>query len=703
MPILLSKSLPAYQKLKTEGYAVLAREEGYQPDIRIALLNLMPNKETTEAHFARVLSHTLACVELVFLSLETHQPKTASHKHMAEFYQNWNQVDLHSMQGIILTGAPVEHLPYEKVYYWHEISHILTHIRSLNRPVLYICWAAQAALYHYYSVNKKPLKHKCLGLFPHRIKQADPLLCGFDDVFGVPVARQTEISEQDLKKTQQIDILSDSELSGIYIARDRNFPGYYAFNHLEYTSDTIVEEYFREIQNGKNAPLPYDYFPQENTEHIPLNRWRSHAALFYSNWIHLCGKSIFKPQKTLNLALAGLGTVGGNVLRLLYQNRDQIEQRTGYRIQLVGVSAKNRTKPRPITLPDSLKWVDNPLELATHPKVDILVELIGGTTKTVKDIVHTAIREGKHIVTANKALMAQQGLNLIIQAEAQKTVLAFEAAIGGGIPILKTLREALSSDHVSEIIAILNGTSNYILSEMETNQINFQTALKKAQSLGYAENNPEQDIQGMDSACKLNLLTCIAFAKNTLLNEMPIQGIEHISLNDVQAAKKLNCRIRLLACARKEGEKITCFVQPCLLHHTHRLASITGVHNGILCFGDNIGELFLQGHGAGGPPTATAILADILDIVCNRKSFAFSVPAKTIKTIPLTPNTTPARYYIRTNTLHAIPFPYSIKATLNDHYILLSEPIPPEEISAYRQQNPHQQCLPLYSEKPVFA
>ncbi len=702
MPIILPRALPAYNLLLQEGYNVLAREEAVNTSVRIGLINLMPGKETTEAHFARVLSHTLAPVELVLLTLSSHTSRHVSPEHMHAFYAPWTEARNMPLHGTIITGAPVEHLEYEQVDYWQEMAAILDWLRSSSIPALFICWAAQAAIYHYYGARKQSLPHKQLGLFPHRTVQPDPLLRGFNDVFDVPVARNTEIPRAALAALPEVDILSESDLSGVYIAHDRNKPFYYVFNHLEYTSDTIVEEYFRELRDGKTAPLPYNYFPAEDPQENPLNRWRSHASLLYSNWVHQCSQPVYRYRKVLNIALAGLGTVGGHVLQLLYQQRELIEQRTGCAVRIVGVSARDRLKDRVSAVPDDAIWCDNPLDLVDLPDLDIVVELIGSAGGISRSLIRKALAAKKHVVTANKALMANEGLNLIIEAERGGVTLAFEAAVGGAVPAIKTAREALASDSMSSIAAILNGTANYILSAMEREGLSFDEALAQAQKLGYAEADPAADIDGLDTAHKINILSCMSFGRNIRLEEVPVKGIRNVIPADIRAARIFGHSIKLLAQSWREEGKISTRVSPYLVPRQHPLAEVNGAHNAILYTGNFVGELFLRGFGAGGKPAAAAVVSDIVDIARQRNVFAFSIPARTIPTVAAAADYWPRPYYLR----DAKPFALSAldviqRSDIVSHqHVAITKPLLAQEAAA--QFARLAQMIPLYIPESII-
>ncbi len=680
MPILLPPELPAFSILQAEGYDVQPSTTGKQRT-RIGLVNLMPVKQTTEHHFARVLSHSLTPVELVLLKLKDHQSKNTPAEHLEQFYRNWQERQDSPLDGVIVTGAPVEHLPFQEVTYWQELQALFDWLREKRIPSLFICWGAQAALHHYVGLEKHTLPHKALGLFPHHIRHPSPLLLGFDDEFGVPVARNTEVRAEDIAQHAELTILSDSHLSGVYVVQHKTLPHFYVFNHLEYTSDTIVEEYFREIQQGKNQPVPYNYFPDGNPKNQPLNRWRSHAALLYSNWVREAVQQQASQIRPLTLAIAGLGHVGSEVVRTLYRQRELIEQRTGRPIRIAAVSARQRSKTRHLPELEQLQWVDDPLQLCDLPEVDVIVEVIGGAEGIARQLVEKALSQGKHVVTANKALLAHHGVQLIAKAEANSLRLAFEAAVGGGVPMLKTLREALASDRVVRFSAILNGTANFILSRMEQQNMPFAEALAEAQALGYAEADPTMDVDGFDTAHKLNILSCIAFGCNIRLEDMPIHGIRQLQAQDIQAARTLGYSIKLLATAIQEDGQLDCRVEPQLVPLQHPLAQTDNVYNGLQLHTVFAGDLYLRGAGAGGQPTAAAVLADVVDIATGRGGYPFGIPAADVR--QLTPHgqaAQPRAYYLRfahkPGSLSLNIPPLKQSSTLSDgQYIAITHPI----------------------------
>ena len=331
------------------------------------------------------------------------------------------------------------------------------------------------------------------------------------------------------------------------------------------------------------------------------------------------------------IAIAGLGTVGGGVVKALLARGRELSLRAGRPLQIVGVSARDRSKARGF---DISGWSDDPLALATG-NADMVVELIGGEEGIARRLVETALSRGKHVVTANKALLAQHGLALAQLAEKNGVTLKFEAAAAGGIPIVKSLREGLIAQPVEAVRGILNGTCNYILTEMECSGRPFADVLKEAQGRGYAEADPTLDIGGGDTAHKLALLASLAFGTAPGLNAVAISGIEHITPEDIAFASEFGYRIKLLGIARRMGNQIDQKVQPAMVRVRSALANVSGAANGVLVDAGEAGSFFFSGRGAGEAPTASAVIADIVEAATGAPSFVFGRPAASLK--PLDP------------------------------------------------------------------
>ena len=315
----------------------------------------------------------------------------------------------------------------------------------------------------------------------------------------------------------------------------------------------------------------------------------------------------------LRLGVAGLGTVGAALLKLLDRQANALAERTGRRIAVTAVSARDRGKVRDLDLA-RFEWFSDPVALASSPEIDVFVELIGGADGVARAAVETALQGGKAVVTANKALLAKHGLHLGKLAESKGVALGFEASVAGGIPIIKTLRDSLAGNSVSRVYGILNGTCNYILSRMETEQLSFAQCLAEAQKLGYAEADPSFDIGGYDTAHKLAILTALAFGTEIAPDAIAVEGIEQITLADISAAAELGYRIKLLGVAARTPAGIEQRVHPTMVPRSSAIAQVMGVTNAVTIDADAVQELTLVGPGAGGMATASSVVADIADI-----------------------------------------------------------------------------------------
>ena len=327
----------------------------------------------------------------------------------------------------------------------------------------------------------------------------------------------------------------------------------------------------------------------------------------------------------LRVALAGLGTVGGGVIKLLDENRALIERRAGRPIEVVAVSARDRSRDRGVDL-SRFAWVDDAATLAATDDVDVVVELVGGADGPALTLARDTLKAGKAFVTANKAMIAHHGLELADLAEARGVALKYEAAVAGGIPVIKGLREGAAANEVSEVFGILNGTCNYILTEMEEKGSGFDDVLAEAQRLGYAEADPSFDIDGVDAAHKLSILASLAFGTAIDFGAVAITGIRHVIAADIAEAAALGFRIRLVGHSEANGRGLFQRVHPCLVPLSHPLAHVSGSLNAVVAHGNFVGRLFFQGRGAGEGPTASAVVADLIDIARGETGPAFAMP-----------------------------------------------------------------------------
>jgi homoserine dehydrogenase len=330
--------------------------------------------------------------------------------------------------------------------------------------------------------------------------------------------------------------------------------------------------------------------------------------------------------KPLRIALCGLGTVGQGVVGILTAHADLLAARCGRPLALVAVSARDATKARAVDI-SAYEFVSDPLAVATRADIDVVVEAMGGEGDPAKALIEAAIAAGKSVVTANKALLAHHGAALALAAEAKGVSLNFEAAVAGGIPIVKTLREGLAANAISRVCGILNGTCNYILTEMERTGADFGAVLAEAQALGYAEADPSFDVDGIDTAHKLAILSSLSFGTKVDFPTVHIEGIRAIQAVDIAYARELGFRIKLLGQALRTPAGIEQRVHPCFVPLGTPMADVTGAFNAVLADGDFVGRVFLEGRGAGGGPTASAIIADLVDIARGLKVPTFAVPA----------------------------------------------------------------------------
>ncbi len=317
-------------------------------------------------------------------------------------------------------------------------------------------------------------------------------------------------------------------------------------------------------------------------------------------------------MKPMNVGLLGIGTVGGGTFTVLQRNAEEIARRAGRPIQITVVADKNTELARKVT-GGNCKITDDAFAVVSDPEIDIVVELIGGTG-IAKDLVLKAIENGKHVVTANKALLAKHGNEIFAAAQSKDVMIGFEAAVAGGIPIIKALREGLTANRIEWIAGIINGTTNFILSEMRDKGLSFETVLKEAQRLGYAEADPTFDVEGVDAAHKLTIMSAIAFGNSMNFEKAHIEGISKLDAADIKYAEQLGYRIKLLGITKRTSEGVELRVHPTLIPAKRLIANVEGAMNAVLVKGDAVGPTLYYGKGAGAEPTASAVIADLVDV-----------------------------------------------------------------------------------------
>lgn len=330
-------------------------------------------------------------------------------------------------------------------------------------------------------------------------------------------------------------------------------------------------------------------------------------------------------NQPLRVGLAGLGTVGVGVIKMLQAHGEAIAARAGRPIKIAAVSARNRTRDRGVDI-SAYRWSDDPVALARDPDIDVVVELIGGADGPALALAKTALNEGRSVVTANKAMIAEHGDDLAHVAETRGASLAYEAAVAGGIPIVKALREGLAGNRIERVYGILNGTCNYILTTMRETGRAFDDVLEEAQQLGYAEADPTFDVDGIDAAHKLSILASIAFGTQIDFAGVHVEGIRHVSPVDIAFAEELNYRIKLIGSARRTAHGVEQRVHPCMIPLAAPIAHVEGVFNAVVAQGDFVDDSIYTGRGAGEGPTASAVLADLIDLAAGRSAPTLGTP-----------------------------------------------------------------------------
>ena len=377
----------------------------------------------------------------------------------------------------------------------------------------------------------------------------------------------------------------------------------------------------------------------------------------------------------LKIAVAGLGTVGAGILRLLDRQAELLAQRAGRRIVVAAVSARDRRRDRGVDL-SAVRWYEDAAAMAADPEIDVVVELIGGVGGIARHVLDTALDHGKHVVTANKALMAHDGTRLAARAEEKGVILSFEASVAGGIPIIKGLREGLAGNRLERVYGILNGTSNYILTTMRESAHEFAEVLAEAQKLGYAEADPSFDIDGIDAAHKLAILASVGFGRPVDLAGVFAEGIRHVSRLDIDFAEELGYRIKLLGIARLTEEGLEQRVHPCMVPRATPIAAVEGVYNAVVAEGDFVGRMVMEGRGAGALPTASAVAADLVDIAAGRHVPPFGIPTANLRPIPGVPiERHHGAYYIRLMVVDQPGVIADVAAALRDEQVSMESMI----------------------------
>lgn len=355
----------------------------------------------------------------------------------------------------------------------------------------------------------------------------------------------------------------------------------------------------------------------------------------------------------LRLGIAGLGTVGTGVVKIVRHHAKTLATRSGREIVISAVSARSRDKDRGVSL-KGYDWEDDPVALATRDDVDVFVELMGGTDGPAKAATEAALQAGKDVITANKAMLAVHGHALALLAEENEAVIRFEAAVAGGIPVMKSLTEGLAGNEIARVMGVMNGTCNYILTRMENEGLSYDEVFKAANDLGYLEADPTLDVGGIDAGHKLALLAAVAFGTQVAFDAVRLEGIEQISIDDITHAADLGYRIKLLGVAQMTGRGQEMRMTPCLVPATSPLGQLEGATNMVVLEGDSVGQVVLRGAGAGEGPTASAVMSDVIELARGCRIKTFGMPTSQLQLAKPANASPPAAYYLRMS-LHDKP------------------------------------------------
>lgn len=369
-------------------------------------------------------------------------------------------------------------------------------------------------------------------------------------------------------------------------------------------------------------------------------------------------------NKRLRLGIAGLGTVGVGVVKIVRQKAALLEARTGTKIEISAVCARSR-KDRGVSL-SGYDWEDDPVRLATRDDVDVFVELMGGADGPAKAATEAALKAGKDVVTANKAMLAEHGQDLAELAEGAGRVLRYEAAVAGGIPVVKALTEGLAGNEITRVMGVMNGSCNYILTRMEDAGLSYEEVFAEADALGYLEADPQLDVGGIDAAHKLALLASIAFGTRVKFDGVRLEGIERVSIADIRQAADMGFRIKLLGSAQMTPRGLEQSMAPCLVPASSPLGQLEGGTNMVVLEGSDVGQVVLRGPGAGEGPTASAVLSDIVDIARGLRLTTFGQPASTLRDVPPAQSAVAAPFYLRLQLLDKPGALAKVAAALGD-------------------------------------
>jgi homoserine O-succinyltransferase len=537
MPIKIPKYLPAASILARENAFVMYKERAEHQDIRelkILILNLMPTKIETETQLLRLLSNSPLQVEIELLKLETYAPKNTPEDHLLKFYKTFDEVMNRRFDGMIITGAPVEHLEFEDVAYWNELTEIMDWAEKNVTSVLYICWGAQAALYHHYGIKKYPLKNnkKLSGVYKHHInKKFCDLLRGFDDYFYVPQSRYTGVRREDFENIKELEILSESDEAGVYLVATHDLKQVFITGHSEYDSVTLKREYERDLAKKLDIDMPVNYFENNDPSREPIVMWRGHSNLLFVNWLNYAvyqitdydlGKPV-KPKKPeiLNIALFGIGNVGGAFISVFFNNKDKIREEENLNLNIFaianskklylnkgGIKKNWKNDISRCSEPNTLKTL---FAYTRKNKIKNLIFIDATTSDELIESFQDIVKNGFNLIAANKKANAssyEYYRNLRETLRQENRFFLYETNVGAGLPLIETIRYLYKSgDAIKKIVGVFSGSLSFIFNTFSISDQKFTEVLKKAMDQHLTEPDPRDDLGGIDVVRKLLILS----------------------------------------------------------------------------------------------------------------------------------------------------------------------------------------------------
>lgn len=660
MPIKIPKYLPAASILARENAFVMYKERAEHQDIRelnILILNLMPTKIETETQLLRLLSNSPLQVEIELLKMDTYEQKNTPEDHLLKFYKTFDEISHRRFDGMIITGAPIEHLEFEEVDYWNELTEIMDWAKVQVTSVLYICWGAQAALYHHFGIKKYTLKDnkKLSGIYKHRLcKQHCDLLRGFDDCFYVPQSRYTEVRTEDIKQIEELEILSESDEAGVYLVATNDLKQVFITGHSEYDPETLKHEYERDLGKELDIDMPVNYFEENDPTKDPVVMWRGHSNLLFSNWLNyavyqITDYDLGEPAKTkkpeiLNIALYGIGNVGGAFLDVFFNNKYKILESENLYLNLFACANSkklhlerggiDKTWKRDLPNCKEPNSLNTLFRYVRKNKLKNLIFIDATTSDELIGSYQDIVKNGFNIVAANKKANASSYTfyeNLRETLKENNRFFLYETNVGAGLPLVDTIKYLhKSGDSIERIVGIFSGSLSYIFNTFSVTDRKFTDILKEAMNQQLTEPDPRDDLGGIDVVRKLLILSreigIKAEAEDVNLTSLIPEELHNLSLDEFwQKTAVMDDYFETLK-SRQKPEHVLRYVGE--MNQNSLSVKLISVPEqsplGKLSGADAIFEIYtnrykttpliIQGAGAGAELTASGVYSEVLKI-----------------------------------------------------------------------------------------